>query len=147
MFVAVSQLNWLSIVVATITALVIGFIWYLPPFFGTRWAGLVKGYGRPFTDNPTLDPMQPANPLAPLGSWLVGFLINALVLAIAIKMLSISSVGGAIALGIAAWAGFAAPLSSWPAAFAKWPWGLWLINNGCYLVIQMVMSIILTLWK
>lgn len=91
--------------------------------------------------------MQPANPFAPMGAWLVGFLVNAIVLALAIKLLSVSSVGSGIAIGVAGWAGFAATLSSWPAAFAKWPWRLWLINNGCYLVIQIVMAIILTLWK
>lgn len=28
-----------------------------------------------------------------------------------------------------------------------WQWGLWLINNGCYLTIQIMMAVILTLWK
>jgi hypothetical protein len=147
MFASLPQINWLAVIVAVIAAMVIGFVWYLPPLFGTRWAGLVKGYGRPFGDDPNLDPMKPANPLAPMGVWLIGFLINAFVLALAIKLLAVSSVGGGIAVGVAAWAGFAATLSSWPAAFAKWPWGLWLINNGCYLVIQIVMAVILTLWS
>jgi hypothetical protein len=142
-----TQLNWLAVIAAIVAAMIIGFIWYLPPLFGRRWAGLVKTYGRPYGDDPNLDPMQPANPLAPMGVWLVGFLINAFVLALAINLLGSSSIGGAIGVGIAAWAGFAAPLSSWPAAFARWPWGLWLINNGCYLVIQIVMAVILTLWQ
>jgi hypothetical protein len=132
---------------AAIGALVVGFIWYLPPLFGTRWAALVKSYGKPFAEDPKLDPMKPANPFTPMGIWLIGFLINAFVLALAIKLLSISTVGGAIGLAILVWLAFAATLSSWPAAFAKWPWGLWLINNGAYLVMQMVMVIILTLWN
>ncbi len=147
MLAPLSQLNWLAVVVAAVAAMVIGFVWYLPPLFGRRWTALVKGYGRPFADNPKLDPMQPANPLMPMGVWLIGFLVNALVLALLLSLLAISSLGDGILLGILVWAGFAATLSSWPAAFAKWPWGLWLINNGCYLVIQIVMTIILTLWK
>jgi hypothetical protein len=62
------QLNWVAIIVAAIAVLIVGFVWYLPPLFGRRWAGLVKQYGRPFADNPMLDPMQPANPLTPLSS-------------------------------------------------------------------------------
>jgi hypothetical protein len=147
MSILLTQINWLAVIAAGIAALAIGFIWYLPPLFGARWAGLVKAYGRPYGDDPNLDPMQPANPLMPMGIWLVGFLINAFVLALAINLLATSSIGGAIAIGVVAWAGFAAPLSSWPAAFARWPWGLWLINNGCYLVIQIVMAVILILWK
>ena len=147
MFNSLTQINWLAVIAAGIAAMVVGFIWYLPPLFGTRWAGLVKAYGRPYNDDPNLDPMQPVNPLMPMGVWLIGFLINAFVLALAINLLPTNSVGGAIAVGILAWAGFAAPLSSWPAAFARWPWGLWLINNGCYLAIQIIMAVILTLWK
>jgi hypothetical protein len=147
MSLLLTQINWLAVIIAGLAALVIGFIWYLPPLFGRPWAHLVKAYGRPYGDDPTLDPMQPANPFTPMGVWLIGFLINAYILAQAINLLAISNVVGAILLGLAAWAGFAAPLSSWPAAFARWPWGLWLINNGCYLVIQMAMAVILTLWQ
>lgn len=107
----------------------------------------MKAYGRPFADDPKLDPMQPANPLAPMGVWFVGFLVNTFVLALAIQLLAIKGVGSGITVGVTAWAGFEATLSSWPAAFARWPWGLWLINNGCYLVIQIVIAVILILWK
>jgi hypothetical protein len=122
MVTALSQINWLADIVAEMAASIVGFVWYRPPLFGRRWAGLVKAYGRPFADDPNLDPMKPVTPLAPMGVWLVGFLIDAFVLALAIELLAISSVGGGIAVGVAAWAGFAATLSSWPAAFATWPW-------------------------
>jgi hypothetical protein len=147
MATTLAQVNWLAVVVAAVAALVVGFVWYLPPLFGTRWASLVKTYGRPFAENPRLDPMRPANPLMPMGVWLIGFLVNALVLSLAIKLLGIGSVGSATGLALLVWLAFAATLSSWPAAFARWPWGLWLINNGAYLVMQIVMAVILTLWK
>jgi hypothetical protein len=147
MATTLAQVNWLAVVVAAVAALVVGFVWYLPPLFGTRWASLVKTYGRPFAENPRLDPMRPANPLMPMGVWLIGFVVNALVLSLAIKLLGIGSVGSATGLALLVWLAFAATLSSWPAAFARWPWGLWLINNGAYLVMQIVMAVILTLWK
>lgn len=65
--------------------------------------------------------MKPANPLTPIGVWLVRFLINASILALVFQAIAVSSVGGGIVVRVATWAAFAAKLSSWPAAFAKWP--------------------------
>jgi hypothetical protein len=44
MLILLTQISWLSVIVAGIAALVVGFIWYLPSTFGTRWAELVKRY-------------------------------------------------------------------------------------------------------
>lgn len=147
MLASLSQIHWLAVVVAAIASMVIGFVWYLPPVFGKRWAALVKSYGRPYAENPKLDPLQPTNPLSPMGVWLIGFLVNGLVLALLVNALGMTGAGDAIVLAIFVWAGFAATLSSWPAAFAGWPWGLWLLNNICYLLMQIVMALIVTLWR
>ena len=143
----VTAINWFAVLGAAFASLIIGFVWYLPPVFGQLWANLVKSYGIPYASDPDADPLAPANPLLPLLIWLVGFLVNATVLAIVIEELNLTRVGEAVLVATLGWLAFGATLSSWPAAFARWPWGIWLINNGCFLVTQIVMAIIITLWQ
>jgi hypothetical protein len=40
-----------------------------------------------------------------------------------------------------------ATFSVWPVAFARQPWGLWAVNNGAHLLMQLAMTTILTLWR
>lgn len=137
-----TQINWLAVIVAGIAALLIGFVWYLPPTFGTRWAGFVKRY----TGLSDAD-LMPANIPLTLGLWFLGFLVNAFALAILVRGMNISSLGDAILLAVIAWAGLGLAISSWPVIHAKQPLGIWLINGAAFLVMQIVMAVILTLWK
>jgi hypothetical protein len=38
-------------------------------------------------------------------------------------------------------------ISSWPVIHARQPRGLWLLNGIAFLIMQIVMSIILILWR
>lgn len=136
-----AQINWLHVIVATIAAFVVAFIWYLPPTLGLRWGNLVKGYAG------LSDAQLSANLPQKMLLWLLGFLVNALVLELLIRGLNINGVQDALLLGALVWLGFGATFSSWPAIHANQPWGIWLINNGAFLIMQLVMSVILTLWK
>lgn len=142
-----SGLNWLAIVIAALAGTVVGFVWYLPPLMGVRWAQAVRSYGAPYVADPTIDPMRPANPAIQVGTWLVAFAVNAWVLAALARGLNVTSATGALSLAFVCWLGFAETLSAWPAIFARWPWRLWLINNAAFLIIQAVMSLIVTLWR
>jgi hypothetical protein len=137
-----TQINWLAVIVAGIAALVIGIVWYLPPTFGTRWAGFVKHYTG-ISDAA----LMPSNIPLTLGLWLLGFVVNAAVLALLIRGMSINNPGDGILLGVLVWAGLGLTISSWPVIHARQPPGLWLLNGGAYLVMQIVMAVILTLWK
>lgn len=90
-----AQINWLAVIVAGVVALVIGIVWYLPPTFGTRWASLVKSY----TGLTDAD-LMPANIPLTLGLWLLGFLANALALAVVIGGMGISNLGAGIFLAV-----------------------------------------------
>jgi hypothetical protein len=137
-----SQLNWLAILAAAVAALVIGFIWYLPPTFGTLWAKFVKAY----TGASEAD-LMPSNIPVTMGLWLLSFLVNAVVMAILIREIGIGNLRDGIALGVIAWAGLALPLSSWPVIHARQPVGLWLLNGAAFLVMQIVMAAVLIIWK
>jgi hypothetical protein len=142
MFVLLTQINWLAVIVAGIAALAIGVVWYLPPTFGTRWAGFVKRY----TGLSDAD-LMPSNIPLTMGLWLLGFIVNAFALAIIIRGMSVSNLVDGILLGVIVWAGLGLVISSWPVIHAKQPSGLWLLNGAAYLVMQIVMAAILTLWK
>jgi hypothetical protein len=73
--------------------------------------------------------------------------VNAAVFALFLRALGITETGGAILLGVTAWLAWAATLSSWPVIFARQPVGVWAINNGAHLVMQVVMAVILTAWR
>lgn len=138
-----ASLNYAAVVAAAVAALVIGFVWYLPPLLGTRWARYVSGY----TGAPEREILQPADPVRPLGLWAVAFLLNALVLALLVRALGLATVGEAVVLGVLVWVGLGATFSLWPVAFARQPWGLWAVNNGAHLLMQVAMATILTLWR
>lgn len=36
------QINWLAVVLATLSSMIVGSIWYAKPVFGEKWAKLVK---------------------------------------------------------------------------------------------------------
>ena len=142
MLALLTQINWLAIIVAGLAALIIGFVWYLPPAFGLRWGNLIKSYAH-LSDAE----LNPRNPLPILGAWFVGCCVNAVVLAFLIKEIGVSDPAGGFTLALIVWAGFGVTFSSWPVIFAKQPRGVWVINNGAYLLMQVAMALVLTLWR
>jgi hypothetical protein len=75
--------------------------------FGIRWAGFVKSYtGLSDTD------LMPSNIPLTMGLWLLGFIVNAIVLALIIQGLAISSLVDGILLIVILWAGLGLAISS-----------------------------------
>ena len=136
-----TQLNYLAILVAAIAAFVLAFVWYMPPVFGLRWATLTKRY------TGLSDSDLAANMPLKAGLWFVGFLVNALALAVLLGLAGTTDIGTGIVLGVIVAVGIGATVSSWPPIHARQPVGLWLMNNGLFLLQQIVMAGILTLWR
>ena len=136
-----TQIDWLAVAVAGIAALAVGIVWYLPSTFGTRWASFVKHYTG-LSDAS----LMPSNILLTMFWWLLGFLLNAIVLAILMRGMALSNPWDGILLGVIVWAGLGLTISSWPVIHAKQPPGLWLLNGAAFLMMQVVMAAILVLW-
>ena len=136
-----SQLNILAILVSSVTAFVLAFAWYMPPVFGLRWATLTKRY------TGLSDAQLGANMPVKAGLWFVGFLVNAFALSVLVNLTGTTDIATAITLGAIVSLGVGAVVSSWPPIHAQQPIGIWLMNSGLFLVQQMVMTIILTLWR
>ena len=136
-----TQLNFPAVLVSAVAAFILAFLWYMPPTFGLRWADLTKRYtGLSDAELGSNIPMK-------AGLWFVGFVVNAFALAILINLTQTADVRGAVTLGLVTCFGIGAVVSSWPPIHAKQPWGIWLMNNGLFLLQQIVMASILTLWR
>jgi hypothetical protein len=135
-----TQLNFIAILASAIAAFALAFLWYMPPVFGLRWAELTKRY------TGLSDAELGANLPMKAGLWLVGFIVNAAALALLVNITQTSNISGAVTLGIITCLGFGAVMGSWPPIHARQPLGIWLMNTGLFLLQQIVMASILTIW-
>jgi hypothetical protein len=129
--------NLLAVIVATVVAMVIGFAWYSPRAFGTRWMGYLG-----------TTQAQLGNP-GPMGM-AVGFvaaLVNAWVLAVLAMNLGGTTIVDGLKLGVLCWLGFMATITAAQISFEKKPWGLWTVNNGHNVIVQVLMAAIVTAWR
>jgi len=116
--------NWIAVVVAAVAIIVVGFIWYLPQVFGTRWAALS---GR---ELPSFGQVPPLTYVAGL----VTALVTAYVLALFVGATgAATAVDGAI-VGLVAWVGFVAAASYNGVLFEGQRMAHWAVNNGNFLI-------------
>ena len=130
------HVNFLAVAVAAIANYAIAFIWYAL-IFGKLWQKLTG-----ITD------MKPA-PLN-IVLVLVGSFVLSYVLYHSITFgdayFKITGIQGGLMGGFFAWLGYIAPVTLCTKLYEKKPWGLWLLDNGFWLISILVMGAILSLW-
>jgi uncharacterized protein DUF1761 len=129
------SVNYLAVIVAAIVAVVIGFIWYAPPVFGTRWMAMI---GKTQAE---LGQPGPSFALA-----IVAALVNAGVLVVLARSTHAATIGDGIVLGILAWLGFMGTITLAQGLFEKRPLNLWLLNNAHNVIVQALMGAIVAAW-
>ncbi len=128
-------LNWLAILVATVAGFALGGIWY-GPLFGDTWlAALGK----------TADQIQPS-PTPFIISFFTS-LITAVVLALLINALNISTLGDGVVIGLLVGIGFIATAMASDSAFGDTGLNLWLIQSGYRTLYSVLMGAILAVWR
>jgi hypothetical protein len=127
----------LAVVVAAVVALVIGFIWYSPRVFGSRWMAYLG------TTQAQLGNPGPTG----IAVGVVASLLNAWVLAVLSLNLGGKTLTDGVLLGVLAWLGFMATITAAQISFEKKPWGLWVLNNVHNLLVQVTMGAIVTAWR
>lgn len=131
----ISGLNWLAVIVATAVGFIIGGIWY-GPLFGDAWMSAI---------GKTADQIQPSP--APFVISFFTALITAIVLAMLINALDISTLGGGVVIGLLVGVGFIATAMASDAAFGDTGLKLWLIQSGYRVLYSVVMGAILAVWR
>lgn len=135
----VPEINYWAVIVATLSTMVVGTIWYTPKVFGNRWMKLAK-----------VTPGSGASAVVPILVTLVVSFISAWVLAgattIAFHFYGGSYLVAALVTGILLWAGFTAARFITHDAFEGRPSALTVMNISHELVTVVVMALIIGVW-
>ncbi len=126
------DLNWVAIVAAALSTMVIGSVWYMPQVFGTKWAELS---GRSISD------MQ----MSPTG-WIpvvVTALVSAWAVALVIRAAGAEGIVNGAIVGAVGWLGFSAATSFSDRMFNGGTLTFWTIGAAYRLVSFAVMGAVL----
>jgi len=137
------SLNWLAVLVAGISTMVVGFLWYSPLLFAKPW---MREMGYDPNDKAKTQEMQKSAGPAYAGSLAAGFL-SAFTLGLILHGLGAQDVHFGIMASFHIWLGFVATVQFTSALFMKHSMKLFAINTGYQLVCYLVMGTVLTLWK
>jgi hypothetical protein len=137
------SLNWVAILVAAISTMVVGFLWYSPLLFAKPW---MREMGYDPNDKAKVQEMQKSAGPAYAGSF-VASLLSAFTLALILHGLRAEDVHFGIMASFHIWLGFVATVQFTGALFMKQSMKLFAINTGYQLICYLVMGSILTLWK
>lgn len=136
------DVNLLSVLVAAIATMVLGFLWYSPLLFARPWMVLM-GYDP--NDKAKLEEMRKSAGKTYAISSLAS-LASAFVLAKIIDVASVNSALYGMKYGFAIWLGFVTTVQLTGALFGRQPFKLYLINTGYQLVCYLAMGAILAKW-
>jgi hypothetical protein len=134
------ETNFLAVILAAISAMVVGFVWY-GPLFGKLWINL-SGFKE--------EDMQKAQEQGMTKYYAVAFvgaLVTAFVLSLIINVTNVSSTIFSVTLALWIWLGFVVTTLLSSVLWEGKPFKLFLLNISQQLVTLVVMAIILSLWK
>ncbi len=138
----IPEINYWTVLLATLSTMVVGSVWYTPKVFGTRWAKLAK-----VDLDADKTPLQAWMPI--IVTVIVSFItawVFAGAVTIAWHFYEGSYFWSAIVTGVLLWAGFTAARFITHDAFEGRPTSLTVLNIAHELVTVLVMAIIIGVW-
>ncbi len=132
-------MNYVTILIAAVVQMAIGFAWYSPMFFGKEWMKLM-GYSEKSMEEAKKKMGQI------YGVAFVGALVMAYVLAQLIDMTGAATVQEGMQLAFWAWFGFIAPVMLTDVLFGGKPMKLYFINVTYQLAGMLAMGALLAAW-
>jgi hypothetical protein len=133
------HVNLLAVLVAAISTMIVGFLWYSPILFAKPW---MREMGYDPEDKARIKEMQKSAGPAYAGSF-VASLISAFVLALFFHWLRVSGIHYGLVTSFHVWLGFVATVQFTDALFQKKSMKLFAINTGFQLLCFLVMGAIL----
>jgi len=134
----VPEINWLAVILATVSSMIIGAIWYARAVFGRRWMRLAK-----------IDEATMGNGVPQIIVTIIVSFITALVLAgaaaIAQNFYGGNFLANTIVTAVILWSGFTAARFITHDAFERRPAALTILTIGHELVTVLVMALIIGL--
>ena len=130
------EINWLAVLVAAISNMVLGFLWY-GPFFGKQWIKL-EGWTKADMEKAQKEGMSKTYALTFVGAIVMAYVLNVVLN----NSSAVDYMSGAM-VGFWVWLGFTVPVLMNEVLFGRKLWQVFYINVGYYLVSLMVMGAIL----
>jgi len=143
MHLQMHSLNWLAVLVAAISTMIVGFLWYSPLLFAKAW---MREMGYDPNDKSRTEEMKKSAGPAYAGSFAAS-LLSAFTLALILHGLRVEDLHSGLMTSFHIWLGFAATVQFTGALFSKQSMKLFGITTGYQLVCYLVMGVILTLWR
>ena len=137
------HVNLLAMLVAAISTMAVGFLWYSPILFAKPW---MREMGYDLNDEKKVKEMQKNAGPAYLGSF-VASLVAAFVLALLFHWIHVQNWQFGMLVGFHVWLGFVATVQLTGVLFMKQSMKLFAINTGYQLVCYLAMGAILAAWK
>ena len=134
-----SQMNWLAVLVATITYFMLGAIWYSKALFGAKWAAAV---GMNMNDRDKSKGMAKMM----IGTFVL-ILITCVGLALLVARMDLSVLPSGFKLGLITGICFATTAVSISFIYESRPTILYFIDCGYHLAGHLIAAIILVLWR
>lgn len=135
----VPEINYWAVILATLSSMIVGSVWYTPKVFGDRWIKLAK-----------VDMSKNSSAVMPIITTVVVSFITAWVLAgsttIAWHFYEGSYLTAALVTAVLLWAGFTAARFITHDAFEGRPSSLTLLNIAHEIVTIVVMALIIGVW-
>ncbi|QQR60836.1 DUF1761 domain-containing protein [Candidatus Uhrbacteria bacterium] len=136
--------NYLAILVAAISTVVLGFLWY-GPLFGKPWMKLM-GIDPSKMSKEAMKGMNKTYALMSIGSLVLAYVLSFTTEFAMTYTQTFGWVGGVMS-GFWTWLGFFAPVQMDEQLWGNKPWKLYFINTGYRLVSLIIMGVILAVWR
>ena len=126
--------NYVAVIVAAIAAVAIGIVYYGILGVGDRQSRMLG-----------ISPGRPGPVQGAIG--LIVALVNAWVIAVLSLAVGAASISDAMVLGTFVWLGFGATFKAAQVAFEQRPWAVWALQAVHDLVVEVVVAVIVILWR
>jgi hypothetical protein len=133
-----SDMNYLAVFVAWLVNVVVGWFWYSPTGFGKTWSRL---------SGVDLMKIPQEEATKTIGFVALSAVVQAGVLAIVINSLFVNTLENGLLVGFTLWLGFTAATTVGTSLYSRKGWKFWWLNSSYFLVVMVINSVILSLWR
>ena len=140
-------INYLAVLLAAVSNMVLGFLWY-GPIFGKQWTALMgwseaeMAIGREKMKKEGWKTYS----IQALGALVMAYIL-AHYFVFASTYTNTPGLTGGLMVGFWSWLGFIAPVTLGVVLWDGKPWKLWFLQSGYYLVALLVMGVIIALFQ
>lgn len=131
-------LNYVAVAGAWIINCGVGALWYSPMGFAKQWATLT---GQDIMEIPQNEATKI------LGFVIVSGLLQAVTLAVVIHSLGAATASEGAQIGLLLWLGLTAATTIGVTLYQRLSWKFWWLNAGYFLVVMLVNSVLLAMWR